>query len=243
MQLVEELCYNPEDRGFDSRWCHWNFHWHNPSGRTVTTGLTQPLSVMSARNIFWGVKAVGTQGWQPYHLHVPIVLKSGSLHLLEPSGSIQDCNGIALPFYSFWTPVLVHKYRRAITINTVNDQQKHSPVREFENSWQGIFTLRSIFRLERSASDIEPFLDTMTRLAEKPILQRICITMHQTFMVGFGSFGVRASVSCRKSFAQLLLHSSLIELKFLFCVGYSTTAPRNLRWCGSHSCQPSPTSL
>jgi len=23
--LVEALRYKPEDRGFDSRWCHWNF--------------------------------------------------------------------------------------------------------------------------------------------------------------------------------------------------------------------------
>ena len=23
--LVETLCYNSEGRGFDSRWCHWNF--------------------------------------------------------------------------------------------------------------------------------------------------------------------------------------------------------------------------
>ena len=35
---------------------------------------------------------------KPYHLHVPIVLKSGSLNLLEPSGPVQACNGIALPF-------------------------------------------------------------------------------------------------------------------------------------------------
>jgi hypothetical protein len=35
-QLVEALPYKPEDSGFDSRWCHWNFfHWHNPSGRGV----------------------------------------------------------------------------------------------------------------------------------------------------------------------------------------------------------------
>jgi hypothetical protein len=32
------------------------------------------------------------------HLHVPIVLKSGSLNLLEPSGPVKACNGIALPF-------------------------------------------------------------------------------------------------------------------------------------------------
>jgi len=24
-QLVEALCYKSEGRGFDSRWCHWNF--------------------------------------------------------------------------------------------------------------------------------------------------------------------------------------------------------------------------
>ena len=41
----------------------------------------------------------GAYGWQPYHLHVPIVLKSGNLNLLEPSGPVQACNGIALPFF------------------------------------------------------------------------------------------------------------------------------------------------
>jgi len=29
---------------------------------------------------------------------VSIVLKSGSLNLLEPSGPVQACNGIALPY-------------------------------------------------------------------------------------------------------------------------------------------------
>ena len=46
---------------------------------------------------FFGVKAAGAYGWQPYHLHVPIVLKTGSLNLLNPSGPVQACNGIALP--------------------------------------------------------------------------------------------------------------------------------------------------
>jgi hypothetical protein len=30
------------------------FHWHNPSGRTMTLWLTQPLTEMSTRNISWG---------------------------------------------------------------------------------------------------------------------------------------------------------------------------------------------
>ena len=35
------------------------FHWHNPSGRTMALGSTQPLTEMSTRNIFWEVKAAG----------------------------------------------------------------------------------------------------------------------------------------------------------------------------------------
>ena len=70
------------------------FHWHNPSGHTKALGLTQPLTEMSTRNISWGVEAAGAYGLQPYHLHVPTVLKSGSLNLLEPSGPVQAHNGI-----------------------------------------------------------------------------------------------------------------------------------------------------
>jgi len=33
-----------------------------------------------------------------YHLQLPIVMKSGSLNLLEPSGPVQACNGIAVHF-------------------------------------------------------------------------------------------------------------------------------------------------
>ena len=73
------------------------FHWLNPSGHTVALGLTQPLTEIT-RNISWEVKAASVYGWQTYLLHVPIVLKSGSLNLLEPSGPVQACNGIALPF-------------------------------------------------------------------------------------------------------------------------------------------------
>jgi hypothetical protein len=56
---TEALRYKPECRGFDSRWCHWNFHLHNPSGRTMALGSTQPLTEMNTRNISCGVKAAG----------------------------------------------------------------------------------------------------------------------------------------------------------------------------------------
>ena len=35
------------------------FHWHNPSGRTMALGSTQPLTEMSTANISWGQKAAG----------------------------------------------------------------------------------------------------------------------------------------------------------------------------------------
>jgi hypothetical protein len=70
------------------------FYWHNPSGRTMALGSTQPLTEMNTRSISWGVKAAVSYGWQPYHLHVLIVLKFGSLNLLEPSGPVQECIGI-----------------------------------------------------------------------------------------------------------------------------------------------------
>jgi hypothetical protein len=47
---------------------------------------------------FLAVQAAGAKSWQPHHLHVLIVLKSGSLKLLELSAPVQACNGIALPF-------------------------------------------------------------------------------------------------------------------------------------------------
>ena len=60
-------------------------------------GRLSHLTEMSTRNISWRVKAAGAYGWQPYHLHVPTVLKYGSLSLLEPSGPVQACAGKALP--------------------------------------------------------------------------------------------------------------------------------------------------
>jgi hypothetical protein len=47
---------------------------------------------------FLGVKAAGAYGRQSYHFHVPTVLISVSLSVLELSGFVQPSTGIALPF-------------------------------------------------------------------------------------------------------------------------------------------------
>jgi hypothetical protein len=62
------------------------FYWHNPAGRITALGSTQSLTEMNTRNISLGVSEASAWDRQAYHIHLPIVLKSGSLNLLEPSG-------------------------------------------------------------------------------------------------------------------------------------------------------------
>jgi len=62
-------------------------------------GVGSASNINEYQEYFLGVKAAGAKGWHPYHIHVSIVLKSGSLKLLEPSGPVQACNGIALPYW------------------------------------------------------------------------------------------------------------------------------------------------
>jgi len=54
-QLTKSLCHKPEGYRFDSRWCHWIFHWHNHSNCSMALGSTQPLIEMSTRNFSLGV--------------------------------------------------------------------------------------------------------------------------------------------------------------------------------------------
>jgi hypothetical protein len=58
-QLVEALPYKPEGVGSIPDGATGFFHWHNPVGRTMALGSTQPLTEMSTRNISWGVIAAG----------------------------------------------------------------------------------------------------------------------------------------------------------------------------------------
>ena len=69
---------------------------------------------------FLGINAAGAYGW-PYHLHVPIVLKSGSLNLLEPSGPVQVCNGITLPLPSSGGHL---RY----TSDSIREKRHHTPL-------------------------------------------------------------------------------------------------------------------
>ena len=85
--------------GFDSRWFHWNFSLTYSFRPHCGPGVNSASNRNEYQEYLLGVKAAGAWGWQTYHLHVPIVLKSGSLNLLEPARPVQACNGIALPLF------------------------------------------------------------------------------------------------------------------------------------------------
>jgi len=49
-QLVEALRYKPEGRGFDSRWCDWNFS----LTLSFRSHCGHGVDSVSIRNISWG---------------------------------------------------------------------------------------------------------------------------------------------------------------------------------------------
>jgi len=66
-----------------------NFHWHNPSGPHCDPGVDSAFNRNAYQEHFLGTKKVGACGWQTYNIFVPIVTKSISLGMLEPSGPIK----------------------------------------------------------------------------------------------------------------------------------------------------------
>jgi hypothetical protein len=81
MQLVEALRYEPKGHGFDSRWCHWNFFLHIPSGRTMVLGSSQLLTEMSTINISLGLPTLS-----------PTCVECLDICEHQPSGIPTACN-------------------------------------------------------------------------------------------------------------------------------------------------------
>jgi hypothetical protein len=88
--VVEALRYKQEGHGFDFRWCHWIFYLHNPSGRTMALGSTQPLTEMSNRNISWG------KGGRCLGLTSLLPSCADCLKIWEPQtpGTLRACPGL-----------------------------------------------------------------------------------------------------------------------------------------------------
>ena len=93
-QLLEALRYKSESRGFDSRWCHWNFS-HNLSGRTMARALSKPTTEMSTRNVFWGGGG-GGEGCRYVALTTLPPSCADYLEIWEPEtpGTLRACTGL-----------------------------------------------------------------------------------------------------------------------------------------------------
>jgi hypothetical protein len=61
-QLVEALCYKPEGRGFDSRWCNLNFLLTQSSRPHYGPGIDSVSNRNEYQKYFLEVKAAGAQG-------------------------------------------------------------------------------------------------------------------------------------------------------------------------------------
>ena len=100
-----------------------NFHWHNPSGRTMAVGVTQPLTEMSTRNISWGGK--GGRCVRLTNLPPPC---TEYIKIWEPptpgthracQGLYRDCCIFTVIIYITWTQVMLqHKYKNTSSEET-----------------------------------------------------------------------------------------------------------------------------
>ena len=70
------------------------FHWHNAPDRTMALGSTHPLTETGE---FPGGKCGRCVGLTTLPPPCAVVMKSGNLNFLEPSGPLQACNGTDLP--------------------------------------------------------------------------------------------------------------------------------------------------
>jgi len=78
------------------------FHRHNPSGRTVAMGLTQPLTEMSTRNILWLGGRGGTGGRSVGLTTLPPSC-ADCLEIYEPQppGTLRTCPGLQWDWFNF----------------------------------------------------------------------------------------------------------------------------------------------
>jgi len=86
-QLVEALRYKPEGRGFDSRWCHWNFSSTQSFRSHYGPGVDSASNRNEYQEYFLGVKAAGAYGSQPC---------ADCLEIWEPQppGTLKACPGL-----------------------------------------------------------------------------------------------------------------------------------------------------
>jgi hypothetical protein len=62
------------------------------------------VAELITRNYSWGINEADEKGWRPWHIHMLSVLKYGSLHFLEISGTVQASKDIPSSLRLIWVP-------------------------------------------------------------------------------------------------------------------------------------------
>ena len=95
--VIKVLCYKSEGRWFDPTWCHWIFYWHRIFTIALWPWGWHSLWQKWVPGVFPGGKGGRCVRLTNLPPSCAVVMKSGNLRFLEPSGPAQACNGVALP--------------------------------------------------------------------------------------------------------------------------------------------------
>jgi len=94
--VVKVLYYKSEGRWFDPSWCHWNFSLTYSFRSHYSPGVDSASNRNEYQEHFRGGKGGRYVRLTTLPPSCAVVMKSGNLKFLEPSGPIQACNGTAL---------------------------------------------------------------------------------------------------------------------------------------------------
>jgi hypothetical protein len=85
--VVKALRYKPAGRGFESRWCHWNFSLTSSFRSHYGPGVDSASNRNEYQEYFLGVRAAVRKADNLTTI-LCRVMKSGNLNFLEPSGPL-----------------------------------------------------------------------------------------------------------------------------------------------------------
>jgi len=95
-QMIEALRYKPEGRGFDSRWCHWNFSLTYSFRAHYGPGVDSDSNRNEYQEYFLGGKGGRCVGLTTLPPSCAVYLE---IWESEPPATLRTRNGIALPLH------------------------------------------------------------------------------------------------------------------------------------------------
>ena len=99
--MVKALRYKLAGRGFDSRWCQWNFSLTQSFRSHYSPGVDSASNRNEYQVYFLGVKAADALGWQPCQHPVPLSWNLGTLTSWNPLGHSRPVTGLLYLFTNY----------------------------------------------------------------------------------------------------------------------------------------------